>query len=260
MSKPRSLSRFTRSLMRQRSAVENDSEPVSSFHRLRYASTMPFGDAHGVELVGDAAAGLEVEELAGDVDACDLEVVLALAVREAALVELARLGIDEVGGERARVATEQRVRQRHVAPEEPDDVQPHEQHGERVDQARRGVGPQRLREQRAIGQRERRCRVTSTGFSASPSASVRFVMTATGSTQGISMRCSMRSISYSPLAISAVVSLIATTCPREVGEAHEVPRDALGQGRDGLARPRLERELPRQVEQCRIGHGRGDRK
>ena len=40
-------------------------------------------DAHGVELVGDAAAGLEVEQLAGDVDARDLEVVLALAVRQA---------------------------------------------------------------------------------------------------------------------------------------------------------------------------------
>ena len=35
MSKPRSFSRLTRSLMRQRSAVANDSGPVSSLHRLR---------------------------------------------------------------------------------------------------------------------------------------------------------------------------------------------------------------------------------
>ena len=130
------------------------SEPVSSVHRLRYASTMPLEMLHRVELVGDAAARLEVEQLAGDVDAGDLEVVLALAVREAALVELAGLGVDEVGGERAGVAAEERVRERHVAPEEADDVQPHEQHRERVDEAGRRVGPQRLREQRAVGERE----------------------------------------------------------------------------------------------------------
>ncbi len=63
------------------------------------------------------------------------------------------------------------------------------------------------------GSEKRRCRVTSTGFSGLPSSSVRFEMTATGSTHGISSRCSMRSMSYSPLAISSVVSLIATTNP-----------------------------------------------
>ena len=44
------------------------------------------------------------------------------------VVELAGLGVDQVRGEGAGVAAEERVRQRDVAPEEADDVQPHEQH------------------------------------------------------------------------------------------------------------------------------------
>ena len=154
MSNPRSLSRLTRSLMRQRSADEKISGPVSSVHRLRYASMMPFAMFTGSSSSATLPPGLEVEQLAGDVDPGDLEVVLALAVGEPALVELAGLGVDEVGRERAGVAAEQRVRERHVAPEEPHDVQPHEQHRERVDEAGRGVGPKRLREQRPVGQRE----------------------------------------------------------------------------------------------------------
>ncbi|MPN42574.1 hypothetical protein SDC9_190131 [bioreactor metagenome] len=56
------------------------------------------------------AAGLEVEELAEQVDPGDLEVVLALPVRQP-FVELAGLGVHQVGGEVGRVAAEQRVRQ-----------------------------------------------------------------------------------------------------------------------------------------------------
>jgi len=63
----------------------------------------------------------EVHELADDVDPGDLEVVAALAVGQR-VVEVAGLGVDEVRGERPRIAAEQRVRQRHVAPEEADDV------------------------------------------------------------------------------------------------------------------------------------------
>ena len=69
-------------------------------------------------------------------------------------VQLAGLGVDEVCRERAGVAPEQGVGQRHVAPPEAGEVQPDEQHGQRVDEALRGVGPQRLAEQRAVGQRE----------------------------------------------------------------------------------------------------------
>ena len=62
---------------------------------------MPSLTADRVHRRVEQAAGLQVEQLAGDVDAGELEVVLALAARER-LVELAGLGVDEVGGERRR--------------------------------------------------------------------------------------------------------------------------------------------------------------
>ena len=59
----------------------------------------------------------------------------ALAVAESVvLVQLARLGVDQPRRERSGVAAEQRVGQRAVAPEEPGEVQAHQQLGERVEQ------------------------------------------------------------------------------------------------------------------------------
>ena len=141
----------------------------------------------------------------------DLEVVLALAVREAAVVELAGLGIDQVGGEGAGVAAEQGVRQRHVAPEEADDVQPREQHGEGVDEPGRRVGAQRLRVEGAVGEREAQVAGDQRG---------RELLAVVGRAVGDDgdrldardvERCSVRSSSYSRLASSADVSLIAMT-------------------------------------------------
>ena len=82
MSKPRSLRRWTRSVMRQRSSrVEKSRLPVSARPQLAVApTTMPSAMSTGSTSVLQQAAGLEVHELAGDVDAGDLEVVLALAV------------------------------------------------------------------------------------------------------------------------------------------------------------------------------------
>ena len=140
--------------MRHDSFGEKVSSSVSAAHSERYDDTMPSAIAIGVDPALEAAAGLEVHDLAGDVRARDVEVVRALTGGEAALVQLAGLGVDEVRGEGAGVAAEEGVRQRHVAPEEADVVQAHEQHRERVDQAVGGVGPQHLREQRAVGERE----------------------------------------------------------------------------------------------------------
>ena len=74
-----------------------------------------------------------------DVRPRDVEVVLALAVGQLA-VQLTRLRVDEVGGERARVAPEERVRERAVAPEEAAEMQAREELGERVQEMRAQVG------------------------------------------------------------------------------------------------------------------------
>ena len=55
-------------------------------------------------------------------------------------MQLARLGVDEVGGERARVAAEERVRERAVAPEEAAEVEADEQLRARVEQPPAQVG------------------------------------------------------------------------------------------------------------------------
>ena len=97
--------------------------------------------------------GLEVEQLAGDVGAGEVEVVVALPVGER-VVQLAGLGVNEVCRERAGVAAEQGVGQGHVAPPEAREVEPHQQHRQGVDQPLCGVRAQALGEQRAVGQRE----------------------------------------------------------------------------------------------------------
>ena len=68
-------------------------------------------------------------------------------------MQLARLGVDEVRGERARVAPEERVRERAVAPEEAAEVQPDEQLGARVEEPPAQVGDAAAREEGA--ERER---------------------------------------------------------------------------------------------------------
>ncbi len=107
----------------------------------------------GSESIGEEAAGLEVHEFADDVRAGQVDVVLALAGGQLG-VQLAGFGVDQVGGELARVAAEQRVRQGDVAPVEAQEVEAHEQQGERVDEARRRVLAHRQGEQRAVGERE----------------------------------------------------------------------------------------------------------
>ena len=107
----------------------------------------------GIDVGRQPDLGIDVEQLADDVDVRDLQVVGALAVRERA-VQLAGLGVDEVRGQRAGVAAEERVRQRAVAPEEPAQVQPREQLDECVQQMRAEVGDAAGREERAVGQRE----------------------------------------------------------------------------------------------------------
>ena len=134
-SKPSSLSRCSRSSTLNRSsgrerllARQLAPEDVVAPHDL-------VAGLVGVEVRRKPDLGVDVEQLADDVDLRDLEVVGALTVGERA-VELTRLGVDEVGGQRAGVAPEERVRERAVTPEEAAQMQPGEQLGERVQEMR----------------------------------------------------------------------------------------------------------------------------
>ena len=68
-------------------------------------------------------------------------------------MQLAGLRVDEIGGERAGVAAEERVRERAVAPEEAAQVQPRKQLDERVQEVRAQVRDRGAGKERAVGQR-----------------------------------------------------------------------------------------------------------
>ena len=108
-------------------------------------------DVDRVGVFGEEPAGLQVHELADDVRAGQVDVVLALAVGELQ-VQFAGLGVDQVGGELARVAAEQGVRQGNVAPVEAQEMKAHEKKRQRVNESRRSVGAHRQREKRTVGQ------------------------------------------------------------------------------------------------------------
>ena len=214
-------------------------------------------DRDGVDVLLEELARLQVHELADDVDAGDLEVVLALPLRER-VVQVARLGVDEVRGERLGVAPEQRVREGHVTPVEADEVQAHEQHRERVDEARGGVGLQRLAEQRAVRQRELQVLGDEHGLER---LAVR-VRAARDHADGLDAR-DVDAAQGAQQLVLAVGDLLADLldrddAPGQPGEAHDVTRDAAREGGEVLGGPVLEGDVPRQVEQGRVGRCRRD--
>ena len=79
--------------------------------------------------------------------------MLALPVGERA-ADLTGLRVHQICRVRTRIPAEQGVGQGHVAPPEARKVQPHQQHGQRVDQPLRGVRTQALAEQDAVRQGE----------------------------------------------------------------------------------------------------------
>src|SRR6185437_5106330 len=89
-------------------------------------------------IVHDVVAELrgEIVELACEVLLGDVEIVLALALGEP-IVQLTGLCVDEVRRQAPGVATEERVRERAVAPEESGEVQAYKQLRERGDDRRR---------------------------------------------------------------------------------------------------------------------------
>ena len=103
--------------------------------------------------LGDAAGGDQVTEVAGDVGAGDLQVVLAEGVGDRG-VALAGLRIDQVRHQGAGISPEQDVVERAVAPEEAVEVQTGEQDHAGVHQPRPQVEPVRVAEQVAVREGE----------------------------------------------------------------------------------------------------------
>ena len=91
-----------------------------------------------VHLLEQQIPRLQVHQLTDDVHPRDLQVVLALPGGQG-VVQLSGLGVHQVGGELTGVPAEQRVREGHVPPVEAEQVQPHEQHGQGIDQPGGGV-------------------------------------------------------------------------------------------------------------------------
>ena len=89
-------------------------------------------------------------------------------------------------------------------------MEPYEQHGESIHETRRGIGAQGLRVQGAIGEGEPQVPRDEHGHERL-TLLVQAPRDDGHGLDGMSMRCSVRSTSYSRRAISSVVSLIATT-------------------------------------------------
>jgi hypothetical protein len=102
-----------------------------------------------VDVVRQQLARLQVHQLAADPLDRELDVPVPLPVGQHRML-LAGLRVDQVRPERARVVPEQRVRQRAVAPEEPGQVQPHQQLDQRVEQPVGRLPDARAREQRPV--------------------------------------------------------------------------------------------------------------
>ena len=214
------------------------------------------GGVLGIDALVQQPAGLQVQQLAVDVQEGHLHVVLPLARREL-VVQLPGLGIHQVRGEGPGVAAEQRVGQGAVLPREARQVQPHQQGGERVEQAVGGVRPQRAGEQRPVGQRELQVlgdqggleRLTGDRHAPGDDA------------DGVHARHVelLQPAQQLVLVLGEVgAHLLDRVDPVvEPREADHVPGDAARQVHQVLLRPAVQRDLPRQEHQLRLV-GRAD--
>ncbi len=167
-------------------------------------------------------------------------------------MQLAGLGVDEVGGERAGVAAEERVRERAVAPEEAADVQPREQLGERVQQMRAQVGERGAAEERAVGKRVLEV--------ARDQDRVEVVVASGDDADRLDdrQRLALEAPQQRPLAARRPLGQLLQRVERAVvlDEAHDVAADAADQVDEARRLPLLERLLPRQVEEARVARAR----
>ena len=243
--------------MRQISSVVNSSVPVSSPHSPSYRLLDPLDDVVGLERLAEQPAGLQVEQLAVDVGQRHLEVVRALAVAEG-VVQLAGLGVDEVRRELAGAAPEQHVGQRHVAPEEPGQVQPHQQHDERVEDLGQAVVREAVAEQRPVGQGvlqvpgdQRRLDLLAVGGLAAADHADRL-------DRGQAEPAQVAQQPVLPVGPLLAGLLHGVDVLAEPHDPDDVPRDAAGQRHHDVVTPLVERELPGEGDQGRVRLRRDD--
>ena len=173
-------------------------------------------------------------------------------------MDVAGLGVDEVGGEGAGVPPEQGVGQRAVAPGEAGEVQPHDQHRERVDEPGRRVGTQRGGEQRAVGQRELQVPRDERGLER-----VAVVVRAAGDdADGVDAR-DVEAAELEQQVVLALGERLAdlldgVDAAGEPDEAHDVPRDAAGERHEGRSGQSSSGSVPRQEEQVVLTRRGGD--
>ncbi len=182
---------------------------------------------------------------------------MALPGRER-LVQGTGLDIDDVGGEGARVTAEQRVRQRHVAPVEALQMQPHQQHGERVEQALGGVLARDLAEHGPVGEGELQMAGDQHGVQRLAGAARATGDHGEGLDRGDADPA--EHLERVVLALGEVVVdlLEREHPPRDPDEADHMAGDAAGERGQDLVGPLFQRRLPGQIQQCRVCTGRGD--
>jgi hypothetical protein len=110
------------------------------------------GHRDRVHVVRQQPAGLQVEQFAADPFGGERDVVVALPVGQCG-VQGRGLGVHQVGADPSGVGPEERVGQRAVAPEQPGQVQPHQQLDHGVEQLVGRAQGVAVREHVAVGHR-----------------------------------------------------------------------------------------------------------
>ena len=167
-------------------------------------------------------------------------------------MKLARLRVDEVGGERACVAAEEDVRERGVAPEEAGEVDPNQKLGPCVEERVAELGDVAAREERSKGQRvvevsrdEDRIEIGSA-----------LADDADDLDDGHLVRCEGAQKAVL-LAGEPHRQLLQRVEPAVVlDEAHHVAMDSRDHVDQALMRPALERALPGEVEEVGMARSR----
>ena len=214
-------------------------------------------DLHFVDLAGQQRAGAQIHQFADDIRASQVDIVFALAFRQADM-QIAGLSVHQERGERVGVAQEQDVRQRDIAPVETGEVQTHHQHGQGVDQTFGRVRTQVAGEQGTVRQRElqmpgdqnRLQRLTFTGMTARHH----------GDRLDGGQFELLQTAQQLVLALGDVAGdlLHGVHGIADVHETHDVAGDASGQIGEQFVRPGSQRLLPRQGEHLRVRARGGD--